>query len=94
MADHCVLSAEEAGCLENYGQWPKCKHHRHIKKREAIAGVQAGEYRFVGGEDTKVNGPVSMVTAVRVTMWEPVAANGADGTKLMGMRTWGLKPRR
>lgn len=83
--DVCVLSATEAGRLENWSIWPKCKHHRHIKQREAKAGVESGEYRFIGGEGTKVQGPVSMVVPIRVKPWQPVPTAG-----LMGLRTWGV----
>lgn len=85
---------EEAGRLEHWGIWPKCKDHKHIKKREAREGAEAGLLRFVGGEGTMVQGPVSMVTTVAVTIWKPVATARPDGSKLMGMRTWGLASRR
>ena len=41
--------------------------------------------RFLGGEGTKIRGSVSMVTVVRVKIWQPVPTAG-----LMGMRTWGI----
>lgn len=90
--DICVLSAEEAGRLENWGIWPACKSHKHIKRREAVAGAESGEYRFLGGEGTKIQGAVSMVTAVRVTIWRPVSTSMLDGTRLRGFKVWGLKP--
>jgi len=88
--DVCVLSPEEAGRLEHYGVWPACKAHRHIKRREALLGAESGEYRYLGGEDTKIQGPVSMVVKVRATMWRPVATMMPDGRRLVGLRTWGL----
>jgi hypothetical protein len=83
--DICVLSAEEAGRLEHWGIWPQCKAHKHIKKRDALAGAEAGLLRYLGGPDTEVKNPVSMVTATRVSIWQPVATSG-----LQGFRTWGL----
>jgi hypothetical protein len=83
--DVCVLSAGEAGRLEHWGIWPQCKAHKHIKKREALAGAEAGLYRYLGGPDTEIKSPVSMVTAVSVSMWQPVPTAG-----LIGFRTWGL----
>jgi len=88
--DVCVLSAEEAGRLEHYGVWPQCKAHIHIKKREALDGAKAGTMRFLGGLDTAVKFPVSMITMVRVQMWKPQQTHLEDGTKIMGLKIWGL----
>ena len=92
--DICLLSFEEAGRLEHYGVWPACKSHRHIGKEEAAYGAANGAYRFLGGSGTLIAGPVSMVVSVRSTMWKPVVTSMPDGTKLLGMRTWGLKPQK
>lgn len=89
-----MLSATEAGRLEHWGIWPSCKKHRHVKQRVALAGAQAGLYRFLGGEDTEVKTPVSMVTLVSIRQWTPVQAHSADGKTVLGLRTWGLKPAR
>lgn len=86
---HCVLSSEEAGRLENWGIWPACKAHKHISKEEADKQAASGMMRFVGGRKTRANGDVTMVTPNHIGMWEPVQT-----TKLMGFRTWGLKPAR
>jgi hypothetical protein len=83
--DVCVLSAEEAGRLEHWGIWPTCKAHHHIKKREAVEGAAAGLVRYLGGEGTKIQYPVSMVTATRIDIWQPVPTAG-----VIGLRTWGL----
>lgn len=92
--DICVLSLEEAGLLEQYCEWPKCRNHIHIKKREAADLVAADTHRFVGGADTLVKTPVSMIVPVgEPLMWIPVPCHAADGTMLMGMRTWGNAPR-
>ena len=90
MNDVCVLSLEEAGRLENWGIWPTCKAHRHVKNREAQEAAKAGLVRFLGGLGTKILDPVSMVVPVAVQMWQPVACHNVDGSSLHGMRTWGL----
>ena len=94
----CVLSAEDAGRLENYGAWPKCydklRPHRHISQKEAKKGVEAGVLRWLGGDETKIKHPVSMVVMVRISVWQPVQACLEDGTKVLGLRTWGLAKQR
>jgi hypothetical protein len=85
--DYCVLSLSEAGQLEHWGQWPRCVHHHHVKKREALAMIQADTHRLVGGEDTLVEHPVSMIVPTIVgRMWSP-----QPSSKLMGFRVWGLR---
>ena len=92
--DVCVLSLEEAGRLEHWGRWPTCKAHIHISKNKARRGVEAGEYRWVGGEETHVKSPVTMVTSARIGMWKPVQAHSEDGRAVIGLRTWGLERQR
>ena len=58
----CVLSRQETGQIENYGIWPKCKHHKHVKLKKAATLVATDMYRSVGGEHTAVKTPVSMIT--------------------------------
>jgi hypothetical protein len=65
--DICVLSAEEAARFENYGIWPTCKAHRHMKRSKALAAIHADTHRFVGGPNTKVLTPVSMVAELNHT---------------------------
>jgi hypothetical protein len=89
--DICVLSLEEAGRLEHWGRWPTCKAHRHISRSAAAEGLSAGLLRFVGGPDTKITSPVSMVVEIRVREWVPVKTSMEDGTPIMGLRTWGLQ---
>jgi len=89
-----MLSPQEAGQLENWGQWPKCAWHHHCKKREAVELVKSGEHRWVGGEDTMCKSPVTMIVANRVTIWRPVQAHDFDGRAIVGFKTWGLAPRR
>lgn len=90
----CILSPEEAGRLEHFGIWPACKSHVHVKKSEAAEMIAAETHRFVGGVDTKVHDYVSMIAPVgEPVMWVPVPCHAADGTMLMGMRTWGNAPR-
>ena len=89
--DVCVLSVEEASRLENYAIWPACKSHRHIKKREAVEMITAETHRFVGGLDTRILTPVSMIVPVALgRAWQPVPCCNVDGSRLLGMRTWGL----
>ena len=92
LLDFCVLSREEAGRLENWGIWPTCKSHRHIKKIAGLAAVEASTHRFVGGPDTKVKF-ISAITPIDCSqLWQPVQCHSEDGAKLAGMRTWGLRP--
>jgi hypothetical protein len=94
--DVCVLSQEEAGRLENWGIWPNCKAHLHIKKSRALEAVEKLEtHRFIGGEDTSVKavGHLSMIVPIDTTrIWSPVQCHNAEGMTLRGMRTWGLRP--
>ena len=93
--DYCLLSDTEAARLEHWGIRPACKAHRHIKKREALEMIQADTHRQVGGEDTHIKTPISMIVPVNTTrLWQPVQARNADGSRVMGLRTWGLKPLR
>jgi hypothetical protein len=87
LIDICVLSAEEAGRLEHFGIWPSCKRgaHRHLKYKILKPLLDAGALRWCGGKDTCAGSQVSMVTAVRIKIWQPVPTAGA-----MGLRTWGL----
>ena len=87
----CVLSVEEAGRLEHWGVWPTCKNHIHIKKREAAEMINAETHRFVGGADTRVLTPVSMIVPVGLRgAWAPVQARNVDGSAVLGLRVWGL----
>ena len=90
----CVLSVEEAARFEHWSVWPSCrKCHHHIKVREAEAMIAAETHRYVGGNDTTMKdaGKVSMIVPVETgKMWVPVPAGNSDGSRLMGMRTWGL----
>ena len=88
MREICVLSLAEAGRLEHYGRWPLCKDHKHIKKADALRLVAEYEsHRFIGGPDTQIKTPVTMIVAVNTTrLWQPVPTAG-----LMGFRTWGLQ---
>jgi hypothetical protein len=90
----CLLSLEEAGRLEHWGIWPKCKAHHHLKQAAAREGAEAGLYRFLGGEGTKIQGTVSMVVPVAESMWKPVQARNTDGSVVIGLRVWGLAPSR
>ena len=92
--DICVLSVEEAGRLEHWAIWPQCKGHRHMKRSEAIAGVQNGEFRFVGGEGTKITRPVTMIVPCRVSPWRPVQAHDETGRRIIGFKVWGVAPAR
>ena len=83
--DVCVLSYGEARQLEHRNEWPQCKHHQHVKKREAAEMVAADTHRFIGGNNTRLNHPVSMITPVAIREWRPVPTAG-----LLGFRTWGL----
>ena len=58
----CVLSAEETGKFEFYGVWPTCKHHKHITRKDAATLIDADTHRYVGGADTAIATPVSMIT--------------------------------
>ena len=90
----CLLSREEAARLEIYSIWPTCKSHRHCTRREALDGVATDELRWVGGSDTKVAGPVSMVVPVsQVNGWQPVPCHDEHGRLVMGFRVWGNTPR-
>ena len=47
-------------------------------------------HRLVGGVDTKVVSPVTMIVPVAIrNAWQPVPTS-----KLMGFRVWGLAPQR
>jgi len=85
LLDVCVLSYGEARQLEHRNEWPQCKHHQHVKKREAAEMVAADTHRFIGGNNTRLNHPVSMITPVAIREWRPVPTAG-----LLGFRTWGL----
>ena len=88
--DVCLLSSSEAARLENWGIWPTCKSHHHVKKREALAMVEADSHRFVGGADTRVKTPVTMIVPLsEPVIWQPVACRNTDGSQLLGMRIWG-----
>lgn len=87
--DYCVLSASEAGQMEHHGIWPQCKHHHHVKCREAVAMMQVGTHRQVGGDDTSVKGEVTMIVANRIRIWSVQPTS-----RLMGLRTWGLEKTR
>ena len=86
----CVLSQREAARLEHFGIWPECKYHLHTKKNKALAMVEADSHRFIGGPDTQVKSPVSMIVPLGEPItWVPVPCHNFDGLSLMGMRTWG-----
>ena len=90
MADYCVLSVEETARLEVFGSWPICKEHRHIKQQDAMQLVNEETHRLVGGVNTKVQLPVTMIVPVALRGWAVVPACNNDGSRLMGFRTWGL----
>ena len=79
--DVCMLSPSEAGRLEHYGLWPACKSHRHIKRREADQLIQESTHRYVGGEDTEVKTPVSMIVACSTNgrVWRNTPSGGPLG---------------
>lgn len=88
----CVMSLEETARLEHYGIWPSCTAHEHVGKAKAQQMVEADTHRVVGGADTVVfdKSIHSMIVPVAESrLWEPVQCSAADGSKLMGMRTWG-----
>lgn len=90
LADYCVLHVDEAARLEVYSEWPKCREHFHVPRREALQMITDETHRLVGGVDTKVAHPVSMIVPVAIrNAWQPVPTS-----KLMGMRVWGLAPQR
>ena len=89
----CVLSQREAARLEHFGIWPECKYHLHVKKTEALAMVEADSHRFIGGPDTQIKTPVTMIVKLgEPVIWQPVACRNDDGSALMGLRIWG-RPR-
>lgn len=54
-------------------------------------------HRFVGGADTAIAkaGVVTMIVPVNTSrVWSPVQCHSEDGSAVMGLRTWGLKPLR
>lgn len=57
-----MLSQEEAAALEIYGHWPTCKAHRHLSRTKAEALLLQELVRFVGGRDTVITSPVTMMT--------------------------------
>ena len=85
----CLLSDEEAGRLENYGDWPQCKNHHHASSTKVLRLAEAGLVRFLGGPGTKIPSPVSMVVASKQRQWQPVPCANTDGSQLLGMRIWG-----
>lgn len=89
-----MLSLEEAARLENYGIWPSCKAHYHMKKSKALAAVEAETHRFVGGPDTKIEFASAIVEVNTTRVWSPVKCHNEDGSLIMGLRTWGLQPLR
>ena len=90
VTDYCVLSVEEAARLEVYSSWPICREHYHVKKRVALEMLTAETHRLVGGADTKVLHPVSMLVPVSLgRQWRPVPT-----CQLQGFKTWGLAPSR
>jgi hypothetical protein len=94
---YCVLSIEETARLENYGIFPVCRAHRHVKRAEAEDCIAKETHRFVGGANTAVNkiGVHSMITEVNTSrIWTPVACHAYNGRPIQGMRTWGLSPAR
>ena len=87
-----MLSVEEAARLEVYSEWPNCqdRSHHHVKRREALKMIAEETHRLVGGADTKMPHPVSMIVPVSVgRAWQPVPSS-----RLMGFRVWGLAPSR
>jgi hypothetical protein len=43
----CLISDVEKNRLIHWGEWPCCKHHRHIKRKEALVGP----YQFIQSRD-------------------------------------------
>lgn len=81
----CLLSVEEAGQLEHYKVWPKCKHHLHMKRKDAKKKLEEGLIRMVEFEGRVL----SMAVLNSIQMWQPVPTAG-----LRGLRTWGLPRQR
>ena len=46
----CLLTAADVGRLENYADFPNCKHHRHLNYQEAVEGIAADLLVVVGEE--------------------------------------------
>lgn len=90
--DICVLSLEEAGRLEVYGIWPRCKAHIHMKKNAAELAIRQETHRFVGGPNTKIEFATAIVPVNTSGMWGPVQCHDYNGKTLQGFRTWGLQP--
>ena len=86
----CVLSSAEAGRLEHWKIWPRCREHLHCSRRVANAGAEAGLYRYLNGPDGT---PVSMVTAaLEPARWSPQQAHNLDGSVIIGFKVWGNAP--
>ena len=52
--------------------------------------VEADSHRFIGGPDTRITTPVSMIVPLgEPVMWSPVPCCNVDGSQLLGMRIWG-----
>jgi len=93
LADYCVLSVEEAARLEVYSAWPRCCDHSHIKRKDALGLVADETHRLVGGQDTKIQFPVTMIVPVALGReWKPVPCRNHDGSMILGLRSWGLSP--
>ena len=86
-----MLSEAEAGRLENWGLWPCCKAHHHVKKNKAAAMVASDTHRYVGGKDTAVDSPTTMIVELNNSRpWKPVQAHMPDGRPVIGFKVWGL----
>lgn len=77
-----MLSQAEAARLEHYGIWPACKAHRHLPRNKARMLLQADMVRFVGGADTCVTSPTTMMTACtnNTYEWRNKPSGGPLGT--------------
>ena len=85
----CLLSHAEAARLEHWNLWPSCRNHRHVKRAEADQLVLADDARWVGGRDTRVQGPVTMIvpTYLEGRTWRPKAPP-------LGLKVWQFVPDR
>lgn len=79
--DICLLSQTEARQLEFWGIWPSCRRHRHLKRRAAQLLIEGTTHRYVGGKDTKTQGPVSMIVECENNNreWRNVPSGGPLG---------------
>lgn len=80
----CVLSVEDTARLENFGHWPRCQSHKHVTIAEANQMVRDDSHRWVGGTDTMVATPVTMITPTYLEgrTWKNKPVGGPQGMKV------------